>query len=225
MRIIKNTRSAFERQISESVMIQKSRWHNIMNSKSEYNRCAIPRLTTKLGEKDLERWRAEDRLEMEKEASIEEKIRERKKAKSKARGEQNRRMEPGQPSKKRMRLDREGRQEERTEKQDKEILTTTPAKRKGNQEKQRTPKRVRMNYNIRKYITCRRWRDEEEEKEETPKHEINLPIGPPQECSEAFARIGLVAEEVGPKKLKTGENQQPGPAVEPLLGGGEGGDE
>ena len=45
------------------------------------------RLTTKLGEKDLERWRAEDRLEMEKEASIEEKIRERKKAKSKARGE------------------------------------------------------------------------------------------------------------------------------------------
>jgi hypothetical protein len=79
MRIIKNTRSAFERQISESVMIQKSRWHNIMNIKSKYNRCAIPRLTTKLGEKDLERWRDKDRIEMEKEAGIEEKIRERKK--------------------------------------------------------------------------------------------------------------------------------------------------
>ena len=45
------------------------------------------------------------------------------------------------------------------------------------------------------------------------------PISQPQESSEAFARIGLVPEEVGPKKLKTREhNQQPRPAVEPLLG-------
>jgi hypothetical protein len=55
MRIIKNTRSAFERQILESVVIQKSRSHHIMNNKAEYNRCALPRLTAKLGEKDLER--------------------------------------------------------------------------------------------------------------------------------------------------------------------------
>jgi hypothetical protein len=44
------------------------------------------------------------------------------------------------------------------------------------------------------------------------------PISHPWESSEAFARIGLVAEGVGPKKLKTSEYQQPRPAVEPLLG-------
>ena len=58
-----------------------------------------------------------------------------------------------------------------------------------------------------------------EAEETAPNHTINQPISPPQESSEAFARIGLVAEEVGPKKLKTGESHQPGPAVEPLLGG------
>jgi hypothetical protein len=44
------------------------------------------------------------------------------------------------------------------------------------------------------------------------------PISHPWESSEAFARIGLVADGVGPKKPKTSEYQQPRPAVEPLLG-------
>ena len=72
-----------------------------MNNKAEYNRCALPRLTCKLGEKDLEKWRQEDKLELAKEATIEEKIRERKKVKNKARGSQNRRMELGQLKRKR----------------------------------------------------------------------------------------------------------------------------
>jgi hypothetical protein len=104
---MKNTRTAFERQIMESVMIQKSRDHHIMNNKAEYNRCALPRLTTKLGERDLERWREEDRMELEKKASIEEKIRIRKKEKAKGRGTANRRMEAGQPNRKRRKLDEE----------------------------------------------------------------------------------------------------------------------
>ena len=37
------------------VTIQKMRSNNIMNNKAEYNRCALPRLTAKLGEKDLEK--------------------------------------------------------------------------------------------------------------------------------------------------------------------------
>jgi hypothetical protein len=57
MKMIKSTRSAFERQVLESVTIQKERGHNLMNNKSEYNRCALPRLTAKLGEKDMEKWR------------------------------------------------------------------------------------------------------------------------------------------------------------------------
>ena len=55
MRILKSTRSAFERQILESVLIQKARENNIMNNKAEYNRCALPKLTVKLEEMDLEK--------------------------------------------------------------------------------------------------------------------------------------------------------------------------
>ena len=58
MKVLKTTRTAFERQILESVTIQKAWHHNIMNNKAEYKRCALPRLTAKLGEKDLEKWRA-----------------------------------------------------------------------------------------------------------------------------------------------------------------------
>ena len=65
MRILKSTRSAFERQILESVLIQKARNQHIMNNKCEYNRCALPRLTAKLGEKELDKWRKEDIIEME----------------------------------------------------------------------------------------------------------------------------------------------------------------
>ena len=55
-RIIKQARTAFNRQIAESVYIQEnSKHHYILNSKSEYNRCALPRLTTKLGEKGLDK--------------------------------------------------------------------------------------------------------------------------------------------------------------------------
>ena len=73
MNILKTTKTAFERQILESVLIQKARAHNIMNNKSLYNCCALPRLTAKLGERDMEKWREEDRLEHQQEATIEEK--------------------------------------------------------------------------------------------------------------------------------------------------------
>ena len=114
MRILKSTRTAFERQILESVLIQKSRNNHIMNNKAEYNRCALPRLTAKLGERDLEKWREEDKIEQEMEASIEEKIRIRKKEKAKRRGTANRRMEKSQPAKKKMRLEEEDKGQEAT---------------------------------------------------------------------------------------------------------------
>ena len=52
------------------------------------------------------------------------------------------------------------------------------------------------------------------ETEETHAH----PISHPEEYTHAIARIGLVADRVGPKKPKTGKNQQPGPASVCLLG-------
>ena len=55
VRIIKQATSAFNRQISESVNIQNhARKHHILNSKSQYNRCALPRLSAKLGEASVE---------------------------------------------------------------------------------------------------------------------------------------------------------------------------
>ena len=84
MRILKSTKSAFNRQIAESVIIQQKRKGNtILNAKSEYNRCALPWLTAKLGERDLEKWRETDRKEAADEATVEEKIRMRKKEKGK----------------------------------------------------------------------------------------------------------------------------------------------
>jgi hypothetical protein len=42
MQIVKATRSAYERQVLESVTIQKERRHHLMNNKAEWNRCASP---------------------------------------------------------------------------------------------------------------------------------------------------------------------------------------
>ena len=76
MKIKCTAKSAFERQVMESVLIQQeSSKHNILNSKSEYNRCALPRLTTKLGEEDFEKWKKEQIEEKKKEEDLKKKIR------------------------------------------------------------------------------------------------------------------------------------------------------
>ena len=85
VRILRQAKTAFERQIMESVLIQEMRGHHLMNLKSEYNRCAIPRLVTKLGEKDLDKWRDEDRDEQKREENLERKIRMLRKERNKER--------------------------------------------------------------------------------------------------------------------------------------------
>ena len=70
MRVVQYTRTALERQVLESVLIQEEgKRHIIMNSKSEYSRCSIPRLTTKLGDKEYRKGRNGE-LEMEKEEEM-----------------------------------------------------------------------------------------------------------------------------------------------------------
>ena len=166
MKIIKNTRTAFERQILESVEIQKARTQKILNNKSEYNRCAIPRLTAKLGERELQNWREEDKEELEREASIEEKIRIRKKERAKKRAEASRRMEPGQPRKKRMKIDEEegmGQELVRRGEEMKMITPKIPIKRKVMKEGKENgspKKKRRQNYDIKRYISCKKWREE-----------------------------------------------------------------
>jgi hypothetical protein len=68
-KVLRFTRSSFERQLLESVLIQENRDHHLLNSRSEYNRCAIPRLATKMGEKDIEKWKEEE-IEMQKKKGI-----------------------------------------------------------------------------------------------------------------------------------------------------------
>ena len=192
MRVLKSTRTAFERQILESVLIQKSRHHHIMNNKAEYNRCALPRLTAKLGENELSKWREEDRIEMEREASIEEKIRIRKKERSKRRGEINRRTETGQPKRKKKRtepgedqhqlLEEEG-LEEKTMTEGPKITPASPKKRKMWKEDKKQSKRARHNYDIKKYISCKRWREEQDEIRE------GVPEG--KETSQESMRTGV----------------------------------
>ena len=65
MKVIQYSKSSFERQIRESVQIQYERKeHNILNSRSEYNRCSLPRICTQVGEGQFENYNKE--LEAEK---------------------------------------------------------------------------------------------------------------------------------------------------------------
>ena len=76
MSIKKFCKTSFERQILESVTIQHERnKHTLMNSKSEYNRCSIPRLTTKMGEKEIKEFNKEQEQDKLEEEELDKKIR------------------------------------------------------------------------------------------------------------------------------------------------------
>ena len=86
MKVKKFCSTSFERQILESVTIQQERNnHQLMNSKAEYNRCSLPRLTTKMGEQEYEEYNENLSLEQQEEEQLEKKIRELRKKLNKAR--------------------------------------------------------------------------------------------------------------------------------------------
>ena len=98
-RIIDKPRTAFNRQISESVAIQHQKQKSfLLNSKSEYNRCALPRLTANLGEIPVEKLEKRKREEKEEEKQLQGKIRDLRIKISKTRRETPREIE--QPAKK-----------------------------------------------------------------------------------------------------------------------------
>ena len=53
MRVVRTHRSALTRQIEEAVLIANSQGVELLNSKDEYNRCIIPRLTIMVGKRDI----------------------------------------------------------------------------------------------------------------------------------------------------------------------------
>ena len=85
MKVVKFHRSSFERQVQESVLIQSKRNHWLLNSKSEFNRCAIPRLGLKMGDKEFVEKRQETEEEEQQELELEIKIRKLRKEKNKKR--------------------------------------------------------------------------------------------------------------------------------------------
>ena len=81
-------RSAFERQIDEAVTIEReSKESEILNSKSEWNQCQLPRLVTRIGNKEEELKILEKEMEEDKKLNdeVEKKIRNMVKIRNKAR--------------------------------------------------------------------------------------------------------------------------------------------
>ena len=86
MEVLAYPRTAYERQILEAVLIQQNKHQEIMNSRSEYNRSAIPRLGLKLGEKEFNERMKEEKEEEEREETLKEKVRELRRLRNKERG-------------------------------------------------------------------------------------------------------------------------------------------
>jgi hypothetical protein len=90
MKVIRYTKSAFERQILESVEIQSSRNHHLLNSRSEFNRCAIPRMMCKMGDKSFKKNEEDIEQDLAREEQQVSKIRDMVKERNKIRAETSR---------------------------------------------------------------------------------------------------------------------------------------
>ena len=106
MRVIKFHRSSFERQVSEAVSIQSIRvGNNLLNSKAEFNRCAVPRLALKMGTRNVVEDRMKEDEEDEQEKNIFEKIKKMRKLAGKRSNEWGRGDPNANPAPKRRKVD------------------------------------------------------------------------------------------------------------------------
>ena len=153
MEVIRFTRTSWERQMLESVVIQQSTSHNLLNSKSEYNRCSLPRLSTRMGDKEYKKYEKKQELAKRKEEMLESRIREMRKTRNKNRKSRTQKSAP--PAKR-----RKTGQETFTvqcSKWDTRTEVTEPEESKNTQEKRKiepknpAPKRMRST-NIREFM-------------------------------------------------------------------------
>ena len=95
-------------------MVQASTKHHLLNSKSEFNRCQIPRIAIKMGEKEVKERKEELEKEMEneteRELELEGKIKTLRKLVNRKRAP--RRPQQCEPGRKRLRIDPDGQIEE-----------------------------------------------------------------------------------------------------------------
>ena len=101
MRVVRNNKTSFDRQVMESVLIQQSRHHHLLNSRSEYDRCALRRMICKLGDKNFKENELEISRDLEKEEMQVSRIRDLTKARNKLRGQNNRIQRKPPPAKRR----------------------------------------------------------------------------------------------------------------------------
>ena len=90
MKVVSYTRTALERQVLESVKIQEEREKNlILNSRSEYSRSTIPRLTAKMGEEEYDKKRKDEKKhDQEMEEQLRREISRRRKERCKRRNQE-----------------------------------------------------------------------------------------------------------------------------------------
>ena len=100
VKVLYYCKSSYERQILESCLIQSERSHYLLNSKAEYNRSAVPRLTIKLGEKQYKKWEKDNEKEMKRNEELESKIRDMRKMRNKGRRHNHPREGPAQKRRK-----------------------------------------------------------------------------------------------------------------------------
>ena len=75
MKIHTFRRTAFERQVAEAVTIQQvQKDHYLMNSKSEYRACKIPRISIKMGDSEMYEETEKRRREQQEDDELEQKI-------------------------------------------------------------------------------------------------------------------------------------------------------
>ena len=85
MKVVRFLKTAWDRQILESCEIQGNRGHHLLNSRSEYNRCALPRMMCKLGDQTFKKNEVEMQTELAREETQVKQIRELKKVRNKER--------------------------------------------------------------------------------------------------------------------------------------------
>ena len=160
MKVLRGHTKAFVRQIHEAVLIEMNT-KNILNSKGEFNRCQLPRLGVKMGEKNMD---CEETIEEMNELDIFSSINDKKrKEKQGDEGETNcpaskrrkfkvRRIEPVYAAKRRRGIEQETIQEKRVrmeddKKQEAETSTSIHIKNETNDEKENL-KKINFTFSI-----------------------------------------------------------------------------
>ena len=160
MKVLRGRTKAFVRQIHEAVLIEMNTT-NILNSKGEFNRCQLPRLGVKMGEKNID---CEETMEEMNELDIFSSINDKKrKEKQGVEGETNcpaskrrkfkvRRIEPVYAAKRRRGIEQETIQEKRVrmeddKKQEAETSTSIHIKNETNDEKENL-KKINFTFSI-----------------------------------------------------------------------------